>query len=133
MRLARAAVPRAARTAAPDDSAGWRGPDPDCCALTRPPEPPTVAYWTLSDHVTTDLAMLMAALTAGDEPVAARIASRIGPPLPSLRADWIDDHAGGAPREELRAAADDALAAAAERWPHNTAFDPAADRLYEDA
>ena len=35
------------------------------------------AYWTLSDHVTTDLEMLMAAVTTGDEPVAARIASRL--------------------------------------------------------
>ena len=92
------------------------------------------AFWTLSEHVTTELEMLMAAVSTGEEAIAANIASKIGPPLPALRDDWVDDHAGGAtPREALRTLADDALASAAERWPNNPTFTTAADRLYEDA
>ena len=92
------------------------------------------AFWTLSEHVTTELEMLMAAVSTGEEAIAANIAAKIGPPLPALRDDWVDDHAGGAtPREALRTLADDALASAAERWPNNPTFTAAVDRLYEDA
>ena len=90
-------------------------------------------YWTLDASVTTDLEILLAAIEDSDEAFAAKVAARMGPPVPTLRDDWIDDHAGGpTPRERLRAGADDALAGAAERWPHNRAFPDAADRLYED-
>ena len=90
-------------------------------------------YWTLDASVTTDLEILLAAIEDSDEAFAAKVAARMGPPVPTLRDDWIDDRAGGpTPRERLRAGADDALAAAAERWPHNRAFPDAADRLYED-
>ena len=93
-----------------------------------------INHWSLSDRVTTELEMLITAVSDGDEHMAAQIADRIGPPLPALRADWIDSRAGGpTPREELRAAADTALASAAERWPTNRIFTDAADRLYEDA
>ena len=92
-----------------------------------------INYWSLSDRVTTDLEMLITAVADGDEHMASQIAERIGPPLPALRAEWIDNRAGGlTPREELRAAADDALARAAELWPTNRAFADAADRLYGD-
>ena len=92
------------------------------------------SYWSLADQVTTDLEMLITAVADGDEHIASQIAERLGPPLPSLRADWIDNRAGGlTPREELRAAADTALARASELWPANPSFTAAADRLYEDA
>ena len=92
-----------------------------------------INYWSLSDRVTTDLEMLITAVADGDEHMASQIAERIGPPLPALRAEWLDNRAGGpTPREELRAAADDALARAAELWPINRVFADAADRLYAD-
>ena len=92
-----------------------------------------INYWSLADRVTTDLEMLITAVADGDEHMASQIAERIGPPLPALRAEWIDNRAGGlTPREELRAAADDALARAAELWPTTRAFADAADRLYDD-
>ena len=92
-----------------------------------------INYWSLSDRVTTDLEMLITAVADEDEHMASQIAERVGPPLPALRADWIDNRAGGlTPREELRAAADAALARAAELWPTNRAFVDAADRLYDD-
>ena len=92
-----------------------------------------ISYWSLSDRVTTDLEMLITSVADGDEHMASQIAERIGPPLPSLRAEWIDNRAGGlTPREELRAAADAALAQAAELWPTNRTFADAADRLYAD-
>ena len=91
-------------------------------------------HWELNAAVTTDVEMLMAAVEGEDEEMAAAIASRMGSPLPTLRADWIDDRAGGpTPREMLRETADLALAKAAELWPENKAFLAAADRLYEDA
>ena len=77
--------------------------------------------------------MLITAVADGDEHMASQIAERVGPPLPALWAEWLDNRAGGlTPREELRAAADDALARAAELWPTNRAFADAADRLYDD-
>lgn len=92
-----------------------------------------INYWSLSDRVTTDLEMLITAVADRDEHMASQIAQRVGPPLPALRAEWLDNRAGGlTPREELRAAADDALARAAELWPTNQAFAKAADRLYDD-
>lgn len=92
-----------------------------------------INYWSLSDRVTTDLEMLITAVADEDEHMAAQIAERVGPPLPALRAEWLDNRAGGpTPREELRVAADDALARAAELWPTNRAFADAADRLYSD-
>ncbi len=92
-----------------------------------------INHWTLSDQVTTDLEMLITAVSDSDEHIAAQIAEGVGPPLPALRAEWIDTRAGGpTPREELRAAADDVLARAAELWPTNKTFTDAVDRLYED-
>ena len=92
-----------------------------------------ISYWSLSDRVTTDLEMLITAVADEDENMASQIAERVGPPLPALRAEWLDNRAGGpTPREELRAAADTALARAAELWPTNRAFVDAADRLYDD-
>ena len=92
-----------------------------------------ISYWSLSDRVTTDLEMLITAVADGDEHMASQVAGRVGPPLPALRAEWIDNRAGGlTPREELRAAADATLARAAELWPTNRAFTDAADRLYDD-
>ena len=79
-----------------------------------------INYWALSDRVTTDLEMLITAVADGDEHTASQMAERVGPPLPALRAEWIDNRVGGpTPREELRAAADTALARAAELWPTN--------------
>ena len=93
-----------------------------------------ISYWSLSDRVTTDLEMLITAVADEDENMASQIAERVGPPLPALRAEWLDNRAGGpTPREELRAAADTALARAAELWPTNRAFVDAVDRLYDDA
>ena len=92
-----------------------------------------INYWSLSDRVTTDLEMLITAVADEDEHMASQIAERIGPPLPALRAEWLDNRAGGlTPREELRAAADAALARAAELWPINRVFADAVDRLYDD-
>ena len=92
-----------------------------------------ISYWSLSDRVTTDLEMLITAVADEDENMASQIAERVGPPLPALRAEWLDNRAGGpTPREELRAAADTALARAAELWPTNRAFVDAVDRLYDD-
>ena len=92
-----------------------------------------INYWSLSDRVITDLEMLITAVADRDEHMASQIAERVGPPLPALRAEWLDNRAGGlTPREELRAAADDALARAAELWPTNRTFAKAADRLYDD-
>ncbi|MXW89834.1 MAG: hypothetical protein F4Z54_10100 [Acidimicrobiaceae bacterium] len=92
-----------------------------------------ISYWSLSDRVTTDLEMLITAVADEDENMASQIAERVGPPLPALRAEWLDNRAGGpTPREELRAAADTALARAAELWPANRAFVDAVDRLYDD-
>ena len=93
-----------------------------------------INHWTLSDQVTTDLEMLITAVSDSDEHMATQIAEGIGPPLPALRAEWIDNRAGGpTPREKLRAAADDVPARAAELWPTNKTFTDAADRLNEDA
>ena len=95
--------------------------------------------WTFADGVVTDLDALHAAAINIDEAAAAALAAGIGPPLPQAygrTADWVDDSLYGpgrmTPREDLRAAADRALADAAERWPANRVFATAADRLYDD-
>ena len=95
--------------------------------------------WAFADGVVTDLDALHAAVINIDEGAADALAAGIGPPLPQAygrTADWVDNPLYGpgrmTPREDLRAAADRALASAAERWPANRVFTIAADNLYDD-
>ena len=95
--------------------------------------------WAFADGAVTDLDALHAAVINIDEAAAAGLAAGIGPPLPQAfgrTADWVDNPLYGpgrmTPREDLRAAADRALASAAERWPANRVFAIAADNLYDD-
>ena len=95
--------------------------------------------WTFANGVVTDLDALHAAVINIDEAAAAALAAGIGPPLPQAygrTADWVDNPLYGpgrlTPREDLRAAADRALAGAADRWPANRVFTIAADNLYDD-
>ena len=95
--------------------------------------------WRLAPGVITDIDALHAAVTNGDEATAASVAAGMGPPLVSATgpaSDWLHSGFYGpadmSVRQDLRAAADAALAAAAERWPANRVFPTAVDRLYDD-
>ena len=90
------------------------------------------ADWAIAPNVKTDLGLLVDAIDNDDEPVAEAIAATIGPPLPAVQDEWLDQLiADPTPRKELRLAAADTLTAAAEQWPQNPAWLAATDRLYE--
>ncbi len=90
------------------------------------------ADWTLAPPVKTDIALLVDAVDNGDEHTAEAIAATIGPPLPTVADEWLDQLiADPTPRKELRLAAAEILNAAAEQWPQNPAWLAATDRLYD--
>ena len=84
----------------------------------------------------TDVAALNAAVVREEEAVAMALAAEVGPPLRrafKTTAEWIDDPIYAIKRTvraDLTEAPDDALAAAADRWPHREAFGAAADTPY---
>ena len=89
------------------------------------------ADWAIAPSVKTDFGLLVDAVDDNDEPVATAIAATIGPPLPSVRGEWLDQFiADPTPRKELRLAAAEILTTAAEQWPQNPAWLAATDRLY---
>ena len=91
------------------------------------------ADWALSPQVKTDIALLVDAVDNGDEQTAEAIAATIGPPLPTVTDEWLDQLiADPTPRKELRLAAAEILTAAADQWPQNPAWLAATDRLYGD-
>ena len=90
------------------------------------------ADWALALPVKTDIALLVEAVDNGDEHTAEAIAATIGPPLPTVTDEWLDQLiADPTPRKELRLAAAEILNAAAEQWPQNPAWLAATDRLYD--
>ncbi|WP_419923950.1 hypothetical protein [Candidatus Poriferisocius sp.] len=92
------------------------------------------ADWALAPQVKTDIALLVDAVDQNDEQTAEAIAATIGPPLPTVTDEWLDQLiADPTPRKELRLAAAEILTAAAEQWPQNPAWLAATDRLYGDA
>ena len=89
------------------------------------------ADWALAPQVKTDIALLVDAVDQYDEHTAEAIAATIGPPLPTVADEWLDQLiADPTPRKELRLAAAEILNAAAEQWPQNVAWLAATDRLY---
>ncbi len=91
------------------------------------------ADWALAPQVRTDIALLVDAVDQNDEQTAEAIAATIGPPLPTVTDEWLDQLiADPTPRKELRLAAAEILTAAAEQWPQNPAWLAATDRLYGD-
>ena len=91
------------------------------------------ADWALAPQVKTDIALLVDAVDQNDEQIAEAIAATIGPPLPTVTDEWLDQLiADPTPRKELRLAAAEILTAAAEQWPQNPAWLAATDRLYGD-
>ncbi|WP_420431850.1 hypothetical protein [Candidatus Poriferisocius sp.] len=90
------------------------------------------ADWALAPQVKTDIALLVDAVDQNDEQTAEAIAATIGPPLPTVTDEWLDQLiADPTPRKELRLAAAEILNAAADQWPQNPAWLAATDRLYE--
>ena len=89
------------------------------------------ADWVIAPGVKTDFGLLVDAVDDNDEDTAAAIAATIGPPLPAVHDEWLDQLiADPTPRKELRLAAAEILNTAAEQWPQNPAWLQATDRLY---
>ncbi|MDE0604095.1 MAG: hypothetical protein OXI18_06775 [bacterium] len=89
------------------------------------------ADWVIAPGVKTDFGLLVNAVDDNDEDTAQAIAATIGPPLPAVNDEWLDQLiADPTPRKELRLAAAEILNTAAEQWPHNPAWLAATDRLY---
>ncbi len=89
-----------------------------------------VGQYKVSDDIDIDLAQLIGSVQDHDLDTALSVAAGVGPELPGIEAEWLDQATSGpTPRQDLTDAIQHVLADAADLWPDETTFGDAANRV----